>query len=400
MTAVSSARPADLDNHAGQAREIAHLANKLLDRDEISTEFPGYDMHAVDGTLSAVDRALSARLGEGADLCGPVASSELSTLLLRSKQLQLSVKDEILASQSQEMRAARTAISKLRTAHSLTTLVEHIPVEAYQMGYTRVMFSRLQAGTWFTCSAFAGDDEELATTMVAAGLSNPRRLTNTMPECEMLRLGTPIIVPDARNDPRVYPELNEATRSIGYVAAPVYGWGQAIGLLHADRHTDGKLGVHDFDRALLGTFAEGLGIAFERNALLERLQSMRHAAVDYLTTANALADDFTVEVISNAGPAAAATAERLITEDREVRRAGWTLTGSLSDLTSREREVMHGLAAGRTNAQIAANLFVTEGTVKSHVKRILRKLGASNRTEAATIFHRMRDNARTDRPTR
>lgn len=391
---VHSARPADVDSHAGQAREIAQLANSQLGRDEINCQFHDYDLYAVDSTLSDVDRALTARLSSASAQCGHTATLEMSTLLLRSKQLQLSVKGEILASQDREIGAARTAVSKLRGAHSLTTLVEHIPVEAYQMGYTRVMFSRLQAGTWFTCSAFAGDDEELATAMVAAGLSNPRRLTHTMPECEMLRRGTPIIVPDARNDPRVYPELNEATRSVGYVAAPVYGWGQAIGLVHADRHTDGKLGVRDFDRALLGTFAEGLGIAFERNTLLERLQSMRQAAVDYLTTADSLADDFTVDVISNAAVGAPAAAELLLGEDREVGRTSWTGAESLSELTSREREVMHALVAGRTNAQIAANLFVTEGTVKSHVKRILRKLGAKNRTEAVTIFHRMRDSVR------
>jgi DNA-binding NarL/FixJ family response regulator len=45
------------------------------------------------------------------------------------------------------------------------------------------------------------------------------------------------------------------------------------------------------------------------------------------------------------------------------------------------------LASGKTNAQIATVLFVTEGTVKSHVKHILRKLGATNRTEAVARFH-------------
>jgi DNA-binding NarL/FixJ family response regulator len=60
----------------------------------------------------------------------------------------------------------------------------------------------------------------------------------------------------------------------------------------------------------------------------------------------------------------------------------------LSELTSREAEVLRAITAGKTNAQIASALFVTEGTVKSHVKHVLRKLGAGNRTEAVAKYHR------------
>jgi NarL family two-component system response regulator LiaR len=56
-----------------------------------------------------------------------------------------------------------------------------------------------------------------------------------------------------------------------------------------------------------------------------------------------------------------------------------------SDLTPREREVLGLVVAGFTNKQIAAHLFLSAGTVRLHVSNILAKLGASNRTEAATI---------------
>lgn len=59
-------------------------------------------------------------------------------------------------------------------------------------------------------------------------------------------------------------------------------------------------------------------------------------------------------------------------------------------LSERELEVLALLASGRTNAEIARDLFVALGTVKSHLNNIYRKLGAANRAEAATRALEMR----------
>ena len=58
-------------------------------------------------------------------------------------------------------------------------------------------------------------------------------------------------------------------------------------------------------------------------------------------------------------------------------------------LTRREVEVLRLMADGRTNQQIADELVITPGTVKSHVKRVLRKMHATNRAEAASIYARL-----------
>ncbi len=59
--------------------------------------------------------------------------------------------------------------------------------------------------------------------------------------------------------------------------------------------------------------------------------------------------------------------------------------GPFSDLTPREMEILCLLAEGQSNKLIARNLGISDGTVKLHVKAILRKLGIHSRVEAAVI---------------
>jgi DNA-binding NarL/FixJ family response regulator len=56
-----------------------------------------------------------------------------------------------------------------------------------------------------------------------------------------------------------------------------------------------------------------------------------------------------------------------------------------SKLTDREIEVLHLIAKGLSNADIADRLFLSEGTVRNHVSAILAKLGVPDRTQAAVI---------------
>ncbi|MFI5907566.1 response regulator [Dactylosporangium sp. NPDC051541] len=54
-----------------------------------------------------------------------------------------------------------------------------------------------------------------------------------------------------------------------------------------------------------------------------------------------------------------------------------------TDLTTRELEILRLVATGATNREIAARMFLSEGTVKNHVSRILTRLGLRDRTQAA-----------------
>ena len=57
-------------------------------------------------------------------------------------------------------------------------------------------------------------------------------------------------------------------------------------------------------------------------------------------------------------------------------------------LTDREYEVVEAVAEGLDNAEVAARLFMSEGTVRNHISSILAKLGLRNRTQVAVMYYR------------
>jgi len=274
---------------------------------------------------------------------------------------------------------AKEALARLRLVFDNSELAERIPGEVHQMGFTRILFSDIRHNTWVVRSAYAAEDDELADTLLQVGRAHPRKLRLPLPECEMVRSGSAILVEDPQSDPSVHSELVAVTNPKAYVAAPVYAWQTPVGLLHADAPTEAG-DVDVAERDLLGLFAEGVGAIVERNLVLARLRAMRGAAEEHTHKIAALADAFEDELWENIDLRADADRAR---GAQGARRWARDIT---AELTLRERQVLHMLAMGKTNAQIADRLFISEGTAKTHVKHIMEKLGANNRTDAVRKY--------------
>ena len=116
--------------------------------------------------------------------------------------------------------------------------------------------------------------------------------------------------------------------------------------------------------------------------LLARLRSERDHVRETLRNAESVMDNLAraeLELVRHAEERSTAETASALALTGETR--------AIDDLlTPREREVIALLVTGQTNSAIADRLVISEGTVKSHVKQILRKLGAVNRSEVIARY--------------
>ena len=116
-------------------------------------------------------------------------------------------------------------------------------------------------------------------------------------------------------------------------------------------------------------------------------QADRGSAAEALTRAAAIARDLGARPL---GEDVALLARRARISLTGASNAGTGVGRSARSLTARELDVLRLVSAGRSNAAIAAELFISTKTVSVHVSNIMGKLGAGNRGEAAAIAHRLR----------
>ncbi len=246
---------------------------------------------------------------------------------------------------------------------SVAELLEVAPELVCELGFDRALLSRVEDDVWHAELMYILGDPKWAAEIVEAGRTMPQPLTEIGHEATMVKDRQPVLVTGVRfsDDGRWGNQaMIEASRTRSYVAAPIVSGRQVIGILHADCYGQ-RRDVDEFDRELLGAFAQIFSLALERTALQERTP-----------------------------PAELHLERRDGTAGRElvIRTGQRPVDPLIASLTPREFEVLRLLAAGHTNSGIAHELSIADDTAKQHVKHILRKLQAGNRSTAVARYFR------------
>jgi DNA-binding CsgD family transcriptional regulator len=169
------------------------------------------------------------------------------------------------------------------------------------------------------------------------------------------------------------PGYRQLLRCGQYLVAPVIAESRVVALLHVSRGSDGVCG-RDID--VLDTFASAYSLLHERMLNTERVAQQR------TSIARAAA-----RLTEEADRIAAAAISLDVEYDHRVEPPTIAPDSALAEtLSDRERQVFERLVLGASNAEIADELVITVETVKTHVKRILRKIGAINRSEAIALY--------------
>lgn len=303
----------------------------------------GLDAHEASHGITDAPSALAALAAMDGALGGSGAGPELS---LAVRGARVDVLGYELARQRSMLPLLTEALARLRAATTINDLVESIPIQTVTLGYERAMFSWVDHEHWVPRSMHTMSGPSEARAILEAG-APPYAHTRDLMEIDVVRNRRPILVLDAETNPRVHPRITPISRSDTYVAAPVVARHHVAAFVHLDRNV--VTGTTDeFDRDLLAFFCESVG------TMLDRLLAEEGAT-------NAAAQ--------HAGPA----------------RSEW-----VDVLTAREHEVLRHVAIGLTNAEISARLFISEETTKTHVKKLMRKLGVTNRAAAGAMYHHMR----------
>jgi DNA-binding CsgD family transcriptional regulator len=287
--------------------------------------------------------------------------------------------DDALRLQAYER--VRQAVDSLAHLGPASEIVDRCPAAAAAAAdLDRVVLSRIDEGALVVERVHTSGDHANG---VGEGLRDVAlRLSYPLLECELLRRRQARLVADIDHEqPARYAFLDTLCWR-EYVAVPIFVDAVAVGFLHGDR-APGRRPLAQLDAEALEHFAAGFALVFERAVLRRRLRDQRREIRRIASWAEARTGELSDGAIRLSGDRAEeqdrrAAAPEMLTED-----------GLATHLTAREIDVLRLMADGKTNDDIARLLFVSQGTVKFHVKNILRKMQASNRADASARYLRL-----------
>jgi DNA-binding CsgD family transcriptional regulator len=306
---------------------------------------------------------------------------ELCELALRGADLHAELFEYSINRRKRALAGVESALGRMRCMSTADELIECVCAEIVRScGFARAMLSRVTDGEWVPWMAHFkhreirdSDREWMSSTRIG--------LSAMLLERDVLEDHRAAFVADARKDGSTLKPFVAAVGTTSYAVAPIFPAGRVVGFLHAD-HYPSQRPVDEVDCYVLGEFADGFGRVYERVVLLERLNGQRDHVRETLRAAETIMDNL-------------ARAELQLARHADERSmigavAAVSLAGESSPLnellTPREREVIALIVSGQSNSAIAERLVISEGTVKSHVKQILRKLGAVNRSEVIARY--------------
>ena len=285
---------------------------------------------------------------------------EVAAALRELRQVERELVERDLVRRADALDQVQEAVEQLSEVGSSAGILERA-AEALgaSSGFERVVVSQLEADRLTPRSAWAREGLDAETRERLEQLDVALRYP--LVEAEIAQRGGAAVAV-AADGPRSPAELRELLGWSSYVVVPIKLRGDTIGLLHAEPGAAARVAGGELDREVTEVYAKGFAAAFERAVLRETIE--RHRGE--LRAAVAWMSDHLEE--GRAGPGA----------DAGPRPAG----ADAETLTPRETEVLKLLGRGRTNAEIATSLLISESTVKFHVKNILLKLGATSRADA------------------
>lgn len=370
-----------------RARRLLRSTEEMLSASAVPPYEDACELDVLAAQLDVLSAEITERLAAGrVDQDGP-GMADLGAAFVELQSFKADLHDHEVHERLDRLQALEAGIAPLRWVRDPHELLSKVcEAVVHSCGFDRAMLSRVERSTWRPWKSYAVADrafEHAFRDWLSATPTIP--LDHLLLESEMVRRHEPALVTDPANDPRVYKPLVESSGLQSYVAAPLMPTGRVIGFLHADYES---AIVRELDRDILWAFAEAFGQMFERAVLLRRLRDQREQVHEAMQTVERVLED-----LANAEIELAGRSHEQATANGERPPAGPLRPGPGSRiealLTPRELEVLALMATGATNSRIAEELVISDGTVKSHVKRILRKLRSANRTEAIARYLRL-----------
>ncbi|WP_368680244.1 LuxR C-terminal-related transcriptional regulator (plasmid) [Rhodococcus opacus] len=336
--------------------------------------------HSID-----LENALSFARGQLVDAltAGRIAESDIEDacwVLVRIEELQEQFAADVAAHRTADFAAVHNAAVGLRQLPSRDIIQSAPAAVCTALSFARSLISAVNGSLWQPRRLYVTPELDGSIMDFSDYIHSTQFSLSQAPlETELVRRKIPALVPAPADDDRTLKELVSAAQTPGYVAAPVMSRGRVIGMLHADR-TGTASSVDPDDRDRLDAFATFLGVVWEHAVLRERLSLQRSRVEASFDATESMLTRLQKADVTLRSPVET-PAEHINTAADEIETVELTAV-----LTFREREILSHMATGATNTQIAQRLVISDGTVKSHVKHILKKLGTPTRAAAAVLY--------------